>query len=272
LAILILGGLTLLRTQFSGAGNSSEQAESVRNSRTKSRVSNRATGQASAPGTRINRTSREFETKRELVRRGTGETSVPVGEVNPEQQPRAFMTTDFRDLAGLPTGFKLENVELTADGFQLKPAAAGAENDPRMGTIESAPQIFDFQSNAVTPMWKENLPDQTDMFIEVSVSPDGQNWGAWQWIDVDEDSVGQIAEFYPDGTPNPNYGYIPGSTMVWGLTQYQYVRYRIQLYSETGESPTLGAFRFYYQDSTLGEGHLATPGSMAQSSQGVPVP
>jgi len=176
---------------------------------------------------------------------------------NPEDQPRKFYALDFRNLGELPKGLAMENLKLTDNGIELPPPKEGEEGKPRTGILESPLQEMDFPSNAISPLWLEKIPDGTTIFVEFSMSPDGDNWGIWHPVEVDEDSVGQIEEFYPDGRPNPNYGYTPGGVFSWGLKQWKYFKYRVTLYSETKDSPLLSGVRFFYQDSTLGEGHLA---------------
>lgn len=188
----------------------------------------------------------------------SGEEPPPGNEI---EQPRNFDTFDFREMAMFPPGFEAENLELTQDGLKLPDPLPGQEESPRQGILNSPPQIMEFPANAVTPLWLEKMPDGTDVFVEIAVSPDGENWGMWHWIEVDDDSVGEIREFYPDGTPNPHYGYTPGGTMAWGVKQWQYYRYRVTLYSDANvsDSPVMSSFRLYYQDSTLGQGHVAEP-------------
>lgn len=188
-------------------------------------------------------------------------------KVDVELQPRAFAMNDFRNLTELPEGFTAENLVLTENGLALKPPEPGEEDKPRMGMLESPPQDLDFPSNAVAPLWMEKVPDGGHLFVEMSVSPDGENWSLWDAVEVDDDSVGQIAEFYPDGKPNPNFGYTPGGLLFWGHRQYLYYRYRVTLYSETQSSPLLSAFRVFYQDSTLGEGHIAQPQERGSGEQ-----
>lgn len=176
---------------------------------------------------------------------------------DPEQQPKKFFVMDFNNLNKLPDGYKAENLIITDKGFELPPPNQGEEDKPRNGLLESPSISLDFASNAVSPLWKCEEPEGTTIMVEVSMSPDGQNWGMWHEITIDDDSVGQISQFYPDGSPNPNYGYIPGGVLCWGNRQYLYFRYRISLYSEVKDSPILSGFRLFYQDSTLGEGHVA---------------
>lgn len=173
--------------------------------------------------------------------------------MDPADQPRAFYQQDFKP-GELPEGFELHNVRLTERGFELEPGEAG---QPRVGMVQSPPMPFDFNSNAFAPMWVEDLPEGTSVLVEVAVSPDGENWGMWHQADVDHDSYGQVSEFYPDGSPNPNYGYTPGGNFIWGDMTWKYFRYNIALYSETGESPSVSSFRGFYQDSTLEQGKLA---------------
>jgi hypothetical protein len=178
---------------------------------------------------------------------------------DPEDQPRTFFSTDFKGLSAPPDGYTLEDLEITDKGITLKPLGEGEESKPRYGVLNSPPQEMQFPSNAVSPLWKQEVSDGTSVFVEVSLSPDGDTWGIWHPIHYDEDA-GQPTEFYPDGSPNPNFGYTPGGVLCWGMAQFKYFRYRATLYSETKDSPLLSGFRLFYQDTTLGDGHLADVG------------
>lgn len=188
------------------------------------------------------------------------ETAIPVEpeqtSFDPEDQPRTFFLMDFSGLSELPDGFTQEDLEITDKGITLKPLAEGEEAKPRYGVLHSPPEEMQFPSNAVSPLWKQEVSDGTSVFIEVSVSPDGESWGLWHPINYDEDG-GQPAEYYPDGSPNPNFGYTPGGVLCWGMAQFRQFRYRATLYSETNDSPVFSGFRLFYQDTTLGEGHIA---------------
>ncbi len=189
-------------------------------------------------------------------------------EFNPaELQPRAYYERRFGEMAYLPDGFELDGVILGASGIELDPNLEPDEQGIRQGTLVSPPEPFDFPSNAVAPLWEENLPDGTDLVMEVQVSPDGENWGAWQYLSIDNDSYGQMMQYYPDGSPNPNYGYTPGGLLAWGDRQFQSMRYRATLVSSNSSSPLLGAFRLHYQDSTMGEGHIASMDELAADYQ-----
>jgi hypothetical protein len=174
--------------------------------------------------------------------------------MDPELQPRAFYVRNFLGSWKLPEGFLAEGIIATPEGLQLAPGEDGL----RQGTILSPAEPFDFPSNALAPLWKENVPEGTDVMVEMQVSPNGEDWGAWQYIGIDNDSHGQIAQFYPDGTPNPNYGHTPGGLLVWGNLQFTHMRYRITMVSENVDTPTIEAFRGFYQDSTMGEGTIAS--------------
>jgi len=180
----------------------------------------------------------------------------PEPTMNPEDQPREFHLLDFRDQTSLPEGFVLDNVVLTDKGFQLPPPEPAEEGAPRFGTLESPAFPLEFPSNAVSPHWLEDLPKGTTVFLEVAVSPDGQNWGIWHPIEPDDD-VAEIGPLMPDGRPNPNAGHTAGGVLFWGFRQYLYYRFRVTLSSEVAETPTLSTFHLYYQDSTLGQGHIA---------------
>lgn len=177
--------------------------------------------------------------------------------MDPEDQPRAFYVRDFMNSWKLPAGFIADGIMATPEGLQLVPLAEG-ETGLRQGTLISAAEMFDFPSNALAPLWKENVPAGTDIMVEMQVSPNGEDWGAWQYIGIDNDSHGQIASHYPNGKPNPNYGYTPGGLLVWGDMQFNHMRYRITMFSENEDTPTIEGFRGFYQDSTMGEGRVAT--------------
>jgi len=196
----------------------------------------------------------------------------PAPAFDPEKQPRTYMTDDFRGLSRLPFGYEVNGLILGTAGLTLPPAAPGQENAPRTGEIISPAQPLEFPSNAVAPLWMEEAAKDSDTRIEFQVSPDGEHWGAWQWANVDHDSEGQMEPRYPDGRPNPHYGYTVGGVFVWGDLQYQFVRYRATLYSQGPESPVLSAIRFYYQDTTLGQGRLAEPEEAATQPEGAPQP
>jgi hypothetical protein len=186
--------------------------------------------------------------------------------MNPEDQPRTFLVQHYRP-GEVPAGYRMHNVRLTDRGFELEPPAAGQEGQPRIGMIESPPIPFDFPANSVAPSWIDDLPPGTSVLVEIAVSPDGENWGMWHAADVDHDSFGQINQFYPDGSPNLNFGYTPGGLFIWGPLQWNYVKYTVALYSETAESPAFSSRRLYVQDSTMGEGRPAVL-NVAESTEG----
>lgn len=180
----------------------------------------------------------------------------PQPTFDPEKQPRKLQVLDFRDVTSLPEGYQLDNVVLTDKGFQLPPPKPGDEDAPRFGTIKSPDFKLDFPSNAVTPVWLEDLPKGTNLFVEIQMSPDGKTWSIWHPIEPDEDA-GTIPANFPDGRPNPNAGHTPGGVLFWGNREFQYYRFRVTFSSEAKDTPTLSTFHLYYQDSTLGQGHIA---------------
>ncbi len=174
-----------------------------------------------------------------------------------EMQPREFFVRDFRHpelYEDILEQYAVDNLRLTRNGFELPPVQAGDEGKPRVGILESPPHRMDFSSNAVSALWKEQLEGDSDIIVELAVSPNGEDWSNWYVAEPDYHSVGNIRETYPDGSPNPNYGFIPSGVMDWGVNTWDYFRYRVTLYAEGDGSPALEAFRLYYQDSTLGNG------------------
>lgn len=176
--------------------------------------------------------------------------------MNPEEQPRTFYVLDFQQTRQLPAGFLMSNVVLTERGIELA-RNPGDGTLSRMGVVESPTEGMDFPSNALCPLWKEELPEGAKVEVEVAVSPDGIHWGDWHPVEVDDDAEGQIRPHYPDGRPNPNYGFTPGGMMFGDTRLFNYFRFRFTLLAEGEHSPVLSGFRMFYQDSTLGKGRLA---------------
>lgn len=173
----------------------------------------------------------------------------PSPTMDPEDQPRNFHVADFTK--GMPEGFTLEGVQWTEKGFQLAPGKAG---EPRTGVVTSAVVTMESPRNSIGPLWKEDLPEGTSVLFEIAISPDGKTWGEWLPLIGDEELTGDIHEFYPDGRPNPHYGYTSPGPMNWAADTWQAFRYRATLSSATEQTPTLEAVRVFYQDSTMGEG------------------
>jgi len=185
--------------------------------------------------------------------------------MNPEDQPRAYYELMFSEMDKLPPGFIADGVILTEMGLQLAPGASE-------GTLISAAEKFNFLANAVGPMWMEDLPPGTDFLLEIAMSPDGEIWGPWQFVTIDTDSYGQTQQYYDNGRPNPNYGYSPGGLLAWGDMQFGYMKYKLTLYSENESTPTIASIRAHYQDSTMGEGHVATVAELEADLVGDPTP
>jgi len=181
--------------------------------------------------------------------------------MNPEDQPRTYFDQSFSNLTAYPDGFKVEgdDMRLVGAGWTLAPPSAGEEDKPRSAMVESPAMPLEFGSNAMNAMWREDSPEGTEVLVEIALSPDGKNWTDW-FPTIGGHLPQEIPATYPDGRPNPNYGYEQGDMVFWGLKQYSHFKYAITLYSETTAAPVVSDFRMFYQDSTMGEGSLATVG------------
>jgi len=171
-------------------------------------------------------------------------------DVSLDQIPTGHKAINFRTLEGLDSTAELEGVVLNENGLQLDPTFMAGEG-PHMGIFTSPPAEPEFLVNAAGPQWKENLPQGTTLQIEFSFSLDQQNWTEWYPVEVDPHS--DPAQFYPDGRPNPNFGFTIGTLVIpgTGTERYSYYRYRAILSSEiNGASPTLTDLRLTYMDST----------------------
>lgn len=185
----------------------------------------------------------------------------PTPAFDPDKQPRTFWTMDFRDGDILPPDYKAEGVRKTARGIELEPAAEGEEF--RMGTIESPAVKAEFAYNAIAPLWMQEVPEGTSVIFESSMSPDGKTWTDWEAANVPEET---ISPTMADGSPNPNYGYVPGILQYVSAEDnlFQHLRFRVTLVSETEVSPALNSVRFYIMDSTLGQGRIADASEVAR--------
>jgi len=172
---------------------------------------------------------------------------------NPEDQPRTTYVREFKGVEKLPEGFKLDGLVLTANGIELPPPAPGATGT-RKGTATSPNEYTEFPGNSFAPLWRQRLADGTRVDAEFALSPDGKTWGPWTQIIADDEAHGEISPTYPDGSPNPFHGFQPGGLFNYGDERWAAFRYRFVLTSENAASPVLEAVRFFYQDSTLGEG------------------
>jgi hypothetical protein len=198
---------------------------------------------------------------------------VEAPEVTPDAQPTeeqapepaknaetAYLIEDFTDPNKKWDNYKMSNVVMTAEGITLAPGATE-------GVFESPPLPMAFPGNMVAPLWKQEVPQGAAVDVQMAISPDNQMWSDWYPL---PDTGDDISPIYPDGTPNPNYGHVPGSYISTGLDLSAFTRYRFTLRTTGGETEyrkpdgtfadrlLLSRLRVYYLDSTLGEGKPAT--------------
>lgn len=183
---------------------------------------------------------------------------------DPEKQPRTTYVADFTN--GVPEGFVAGNIVATAEGLKLGDAPAGADGK-RRGTLDSPDLPADFPLNSFVPLWKEKLADGTKVSVEMSLSVDGVTWGPWMPYVADAEDTEEISPTYPDGRPNPFYGYTAAMRTTFGEDLWGAFRYRFTLESANSSTPTLSSVRLYYQDSTMGEGKPGNMGTIAQLLQ-----
>jgi hypothetical protein len=166
-----------------------------------------------------------------------------------ENAQRAYLIEDFRDTKRDWSKFKMNHVKLSSEGISL-------EDGQTEGSFESPCTALKLPSNMVALLWKQTLPDGTVVKPEMSLSSDCQTWSAWYPIESTGDDINPL---YPDGSPNPNYGYVPGSYVSLGLSMVPFVRYRFNLVRAdlSKPSPIVPIARFYHLDSTLGQGAMA---------------
>ncbi len=178
-----------------------------------------------------------------------------------ENGPRAYLVVDFTDPNKSYENYKLSNVVVTAQGLTLAP---GAES----GSFESPSLALKMPSSMSAVLWKQEVPKGASVKVESCISGDNQNWSSWYPV---EDTGDDINPIYPDGSPNPNYGFIPGGYVSTGLDLIPFVRYRFTLSNSGGDKEFRlpdGTFaqklliqkaRIYHGDFAGTEGKLATP-------------
>lgn len=179
------------------------------------------------------------------------ETS-PKPSVEPvENATIGYLINDFRLPQKALADYKFKNLKLTDEGITL----ADASGAPRTGTLESPALPLLHPSNMVGPIWRQQLPEGTSIEVEISLSPDNQNWSAW--FKSEPNDHDEILPAYPDGRPNPHYGAIAGEAIANGLKLSAYVKYRVTLSSENKTAPVFQEVKIFHVDSTQGQGYVS---------------
>lgn len=175
------------------------------------------------------------------------------------ESSRQFYSDKWERFEKVPEGYQLEGVVHTEEGLTLAPADENStgtgEVVSRRGSVESPPLLLDFPSNFMMPLWRHKAPQETGIGVEMAVSPDGEQWS--QWFPLEE-SGDEISPTYPDGSPNPNYGFVGGTGITNGTRLYSFAKYRVTLTSaDRNAAPVLQEFKIYYVDSAGPDGVLA---------------
>lgn len=177
---------------------------------------------------------------------------------NTVESKTQFFIDNWEGGAKRPDSYKQENVVQTPEGLTLAPPDPAAENGQptlRKGVIESPPLQLEFPSNYMMPLWREKGAEDLGVRVEMAIGPDGNEWSQWFPLEPNGD---EISPTFPDGTPNPNYGFIGGTGITNGTRLYGYAKYRVTLTSTNKDAaPVLQQFKIYYVDSTGADGVIA---------------
>lgn len=185
-----------------------------------------------------------------------------------------WMIEDFTDPKKSWANYKMKNTRITEKGIELVPGA-------KEGTFESPVMTMPLPANMVAPLWKQEVPKGAAVRVEMAISGDNQSWSPWYPL---ADTGDDISPLYPDGTPNPNYGHVPGAYISTGLDLAAFTRYRFTLSTEGGEQDYRmadGSFadtlrvpglRVYVSDSTLGDGKMITKDTLPPGVPGNETP
>jgi hypothetical protein len=280
LLIIVLGGLYALRGDKSGRPGDRQRAdaeESEQSRRDKMRGANVQSAGSGKSSSRTDRTSGDDSTTGAATSADAAETTSPPERTT--EDPMGYVVHDFRNHQMPLTGFKLDNIVETEEGLTLGPKTIDDSESTdglaaRIGTIESPPLALVAASNLIAPNWKEMLPADSNIQIELSASVDQNDWTEWWPIDR---SDAEMSPTYPDGAPNPNYGNTPGTHVAFGLKLYPYVRYRMTMTAAGEKAPVFQQMRVYHTDGTGGNGVLANqpepvqPETMPNPQQPPPV-
>lgn len=169
------------------------------------------------------------------------------------ESKRAFLRTDYRNFNTPVADYKMENMEITAEGIRLSPPV-NPDDPARVGVVESPGLPLMHPSNSVVPLWRSEEPDNTSMQVEIAVSADNKDWSRWYHLEAGHE---EISPTFPDGSPNPNFGAKGAVPVGFGMALYPYVKYRVSMSSNNPNSPVLQAMDFYHNDTTDGAGYLA---------------
>lgn len=171
-----------------------------------------------------------------------------------ESDPVAFYVDDFRQYRTVLDEYTIEGLVQTAEGLALPPPDDPESTEPRIGTLISPLLSLTMPSNAVSPIWRIREAPDSGVNIEVALSSDGENFTEFTPVGTGD---GEIAQFFPDGSPNPNYGAIAGGIIAHGNSLYTHAVYRLTMTAGAPKSPVLEEVKLFHTDSTMGKGTLA---------------
>lgn len=208
--------------------------------------------------------SEDNKPSRRLASRSPQTTSPAEPEPTPAYEPveskRSFYADNFQNPNFSLDGYRVEGLVRTEQGLTLPPSqkkegASGEEEEIRKGVIESPTIPLEFPSNFMMPLWRHMSNEGGNLTVEMTISPDGQEWSRWFPLEPNSD---EIAPTYPDGRPNPNYGFQGGNGIANGTRLYPFAKYRVTMTSgEPEAAPVLQEFKIFHVDSTGQNGVLA---------------
>ena len=140
---------------------------------------------------------------------------------------------------------RLDGVATSAEGLVLPDLLATATE----GVYESETIESPIPFTAVGPHWIADTPEGTGFRLELSTSPDGIDWSPFHEVLVD--SHLEPTAFFPDGSPNPNFGHTMGGLRFRSKGDGGFVRYRAVLSRDAGviETPILRHLTLTFIDS-----------------------
>ena len=124
---------------------------------------------------------------------------------------------------------------VNADGIRLKAGAAGR------GLFTSPVISTEFQASALSFLWKANLPEGSELLVEVRYKSKGGKWTEWLGLE------GYPTDEYPETKPElAGYFFDPDPHLV--LDGVDFLQFRLQLVGGAGKPPLFKEMLINYAD------------------------
>jgi len=153
---------------------------------------------------------------------------------------------DFTRMAFLPHGYESDSVNLTDKGISLSKTSKDEES--RYGKLISAPYRLNFKPNAIQPHWMCHVVDGNKVFLEVSLSNDGNDWQ--DWLIIEENTNLENIQSVTVGKLVHDTNFMTGKLIDVESGNSEFIRFRVTLFSENQTSPLFESFKLNYMGTS----------------------